>query len=151
MPHPCIYVRVPFSDVDSSNRIHFTAMLRYMENAEHELVRALGFPRSTSFPDMSFPRVHVSCDYRRAVGYDDDLVVEARVEHVGRSSWSVFFAAYFTEEAKEQANPQYVAIGKTTIVGVDRETQRARPLPDELRQALINQQEALPEHIASIH
>ena len=31
MPRHSIQVRVPFVDVDSSHRIHFTAMMRYME------------------------------------------------------------------------------------------------------------------------
>ncbi len=59
MPHTHIQIRVPFADVDKSGRIHFTAMLRYMDIAEHELVRTLGFPRATTFPDTEFPRVHV--------------------------------------------------------------------------------------------
>jgi acyl-CoA thioester hydrolase len=138
MPQVSIQVRVPFSDVDSSQRIHFTAMLRYMEIAEHELVRSLGFPRATTLKDVGFPRVHVECDYLRAISFDDELTIEARVEHVGRSSWTVTFLAYFTEELKNQGQKESepAARGKMTVVAIDSEAGRARPLPEELRDAL---------------
>ncbi|MBO0783406.1 MAG: acyl-CoA thioesterase [Ktedonobacteraceae bacterium] len=136
MPQVRIQVRVPFVDVDSSGRIHFTAMLRYMEIAEHELVRSLGFPRTTTFLDIGFPRVHVSCDYHRAIGYDDELTVEATVERVGRSSWTVAFTAYFTQELNAQEPAESTATGRMTIVAIDKTTERARPIPEELRAAL---------------
>jgi acyl-CoA thioester hydrolase len=140
MPQVSIQVRVPFSDVDSSQRIHFTAMLRYMEIAEHELVRAIGFPYAIKQKDVVFPRVHVECDYLRAISYDDELTVVARVEHVGRSSWTVAFQAYFTEEIKktEQEGGEPAARGKMTMVALDPEAGRARSLPDELRAGLSN-------------
>jgi YbgC/YbaW family acyl-CoA thioester hydrolase len=140
MPQVSIQIRVPFSDVDSSQRIHFTAMLRYMEIAEHELVRSIGFPRATTLKDVAFPRVHVECDYLRAISYDDELTLKAHVEQVGRCSWTVAFLAYFTEEIKQsqQQGAEPAARGKMTMVAMDPEAGRARPLPDELRAALTS-------------
>lgn len=134
-----IQIRVPFADVDKSGRIHFTAMLRYMDIAEHELMRALGFPRATSFPNLEFPRVHVSCDYHRAICYDDVLTLEAQITHVGRSSWSVTFTAYYTRELEDlgPTASKSVAAGQLTIVAIDKQTERATPLPDELRRILV--------------
>lgn len=142
MPRTSIQIRVPFADVDSSGRIHFTAMLRYMENAEHELVRTIGFPRSTTLLDTAFPRAHVSCDFRGAVRYDDWLTVEARVEHVGHSSWTVAFTARSLPEAGNETQEGAIrAEGRMTIVAMDQQTERARPLPDELRAALTATEE----------
>jgi acyl-CoA thioester hydrolase len=141
MPSNSIQIRVPFADVDKSGRIHFTAMLRYMDIAEHELMRALGFPRATAFPDLEFPRVHVSCDYHRAICYDDVLTLEAHITHVGRSSWSAAFTTYYTRELEDlgPAASKSVATGQLTIVAIDKQTERATPLPDELRTALVTQ------------
>jgi acyl-CoA thioester hydrolase len=140
MSHVSIQVRVPFSDVDSSGRIHFTAMLRYMENAEHELVRSLGFPRATTLADIVFPRVHVECDYLQAVSYDAKLTIEAHVERVGRSSWTVAFTARLIapdgKEAQASSEGEIAARGRMTMVAMDLATQRARALPDDLRAAL---------------
>ena len=138
MPHVSIQVRVPFPDVDSSGRIHFAAMLRYMELAEHELMRSLGFPYVRQFAYFAFPRVHIACDFRAAVRYDDQLTITARVAQVGQSSWHVAFTAHALREIEAGAleTGELVAEGQMTIVTVDKQTERARPLPDELRAAL---------------
>jgi acyl-CoA thioester hydrolase len=139
MSQTSIAIRVAFHDVDSSRRIHFTAILRYMEIAEHELRRSIGFPQATSFPDVVFPRVHVECDFRGAIGYDDQLAIEAKVERVGRSSWTVAFTARLTRAAGgewKQPSP-VVAEGRMTMVAMDVATEQAIPLPDELRSALV--------------
>lgn len=141
MPHVSIQVRVPFPDVDSSERIHFTAMLRYMELAEHELMRSLGFPYARQRPDIAWPRVHVSCDFSGAVRYDDRLTIEARVAQIGRSSWTVAFTAHALLETPSGAleTGNLVAEGKMTIVAMDARTKRARPLPDDMRAALARE------------
>jgi len=141
MARMSIRIRVPFHDVDSTGRIHFTAMFRYMEVAEHELRRSIGFPQATSFPDIAFPRVHVACDFRGVVSYDDEVTIEARVERVGRSSWTVAFSARVTEEAgnrEQKEMAQIVAEGQMTMVAMDPKTERTIALPDELRAALAS-------------
>jgi acyl-CoA thioester hydrolase len=140
LPEHSIYIRVPFPDVDSTQRIHFTAMLRYMEIAEHELRRSLGFPQAASFPGIAFPRVHISCDYRGAVGYDDELQIEARLARVGRSSYSIDFTARLVSNAQkgELAERPIVAEGTMTMVAIDEKTDKAIPLPEELRAAFTD-------------
>lgn len=140
MPQIMVPIRVPFPDVDSSGRIHFTAMMRYMEIADHELLRSIGFPYAATFHVLALPRVHVSCDYRDAVYYDDQLSVEARVERVGRSSWTEVFLIRLTGRGEEQYNEgQIVAEGRMTIVAMNPQTQKSIPLPDDLRAALTRE------------
>lgn len=137
MPQTSIHLRVAFADTDASGRIHFTAMLRYMDVAEHTLMRELGFPHARTFSDIEFPRVHVSCDFQRAIGYDDELTLNAVVTQVGRRSWSVSFTSYFTHELEEQGTVAKSATsGKLTMVAVDTKTGRSVSIPDELRAAL---------------
>lgn len=137
MPSATVHVRVAFVDVDSSMRIHFTAMFRYMEIAEHELMRSLGLPYSTSLVNHAFPRVHLECDFQGAIRYDDEIDVVARVERVGTSSWTVAFAAYAAGAALSDAPP--LATGRMTIVSMNPTTERAAPLPEELRRALTSE------------
>lgn len=138
MPAATIHVRVPFVDVDSSMRIHFTAMFRYMEVAEHELMRSLGLQYATSLKSYAFPRVHLECDFQGAIRYDDEIDVTARIERVGTSSWTVAFAAYPPGLAYTSDAPT-LATGRMTIVSMDPATERANPLPDELRRALTGE------------
>ena len=135
MPRASIQIRVPFPDVDSSGRIHFTAMLRYMEVAEHELMRSIGFPYKDTLRYIALPRVHVSCDYRAAVYYDDILTIEARVEQVSQRSWTLAFTIFRQDEKGAEAQ-EIAAEGKMTIVAMDPQTERARLLPDDMRAAL---------------
>ncbi len=130
MPSETSRVRVPFVDVDSSQRIHFTAMFRYFEGAEHALMRSRGLPYATSLRDYLLPRVHLSCDFRAAVVYDDLLDIEATVDHIGTTSWTVRFAAHKVPDGT------LVAEGRMTIVALDPRTERPTPLPAELRAAL---------------
>jgi YbgC/YbaW family acyl-CoA thioester hydrolase len=130
MPQATTRVRVAFVDVDSSQRIHFTAMFRYFEVAEHELMRALAVPYATALRDVKFPRVHLDCDFRGAVVFDDLLDIEARVERVGTTSWTDRFTA------RQVPAGTLVAEGHMTIVALDFATERPTPLPDSLRAAL---------------
>lgn len=143
MPRAVARVRVSFADVDSSQRIHFTAMFRYFEVAEHELMRSIGQPYATMLYESAFPRAHLECDFRAAVLYDDQLDVEARTDRIGTSSWSVAFTARFADVpgARRDATPgQVVAEGKMTIVAMDPTTERSHPIPEKLRAALAGEE-----------
>ncbi len=129
-------VRVPFVDVDSSDRIHYTGWFRYMEVAEHTLMRSIGFPYATALRDVAFPRVHLECDFRGAIRYDDELDVTARVERVGASSWTVAFVGRNVTLAATRGEAPIVAEGRMTIVAMNPATERSQPLPEELRHAL---------------
>ena len=126
MPKFTHRVRVAFPDTDASGRIHFTAMLRYFESAEIEFLRALGY-RYRDAPDVGFPRVRVECEYRTAVGFDDELDIAVSVKRVGTSSYTLEFAAL-----KEGA---VVANGSIVVVCVGRPG-RAQALPEALKEAL---------------
>ena len=121
--------RIRFVDTDASRRIHFSAMLRYFEAAEQEFLRSIGH----HFADihatgMGFPRVHVECTYTSAVGYDDLMNIEVRLERVGNSSYTLAYAASVSDRP--------VAHGSITVVCIDLSTQRSRPLPDEMAKRL---------------
>jgi acyl-CoA thioester hydrolase len=138
-PRAVVRIRVPFVDVDPSNRIHFTAMFRYFEVAEHALMRSLGIAYSSGVFDVAFPRVHLECDFHAAIAFDDLLDVEARVEHVGARSWTIAFEARLVAPDMAETSEttgKLAAIGHMVIVAMDPATQRATHLPIELRRTL---------------
>lgn len=134
-PRETTRIRVAFVDVDSSQRIHFTAMFRWFEVAEHALMRKLEIPYATALKDYKFPRVHLDCDFRGAVYFDDLIDVEARIARVGTTSWTVAFTA------RKPPEDAVVAEGHMTIVALDVETERPVPLPSLLRSALTGEGE----------
>ena len=154
-PQATTRIRVPFVDIDSSQRIHYTALFRYYEIAEHTLMRAIGMPYATMLGDVAYPRVSLTCDIKRAIVFDDQLDVAAEVDRVGSSSWTIAFTVRAAAERDEAANGYgvaaltaspastpspderpIIATGRMTIVAMDPATERAMPLPPKLRQAL---------------
>lgn len=92
-------------------------------------MRSLG----VSYPVMQnahigFPRVHVECDYTSALVYDDLMDIAVSVDRVGGASFTLAFEV--------SVDGRNAARGKLTIACIDREKQRAIPLPEKLREAL---------------
>ncbi len=118
--------RIRFIDTDASGRIHYTAMFRYFESAEIEFMRELGISYISQV--LGLPRVHVECDFKTAILYDDSLDIEVRLTKLGRSSLRLEFLAWKSGAA--------AAHGAVVIACMDRETQQAIPIPEEMRRKL---------------
>ncbi len=121
--------RVQYMDTDRSGGIHFASIFRHVEAAEHEFLRSIGFPYSVLESSGScYPRVHVECDYISPLRYDDELVIEAGVGEIGRSSFTVLFEVKTTERLAAKA--------RITVVRIDAVTRKPLALHDDFRRAL---------------
>jgi len=118
-----IETRVAWVDTDAGGRIHSTAVLRWAEAAETELMRRLG--RRDQQGD--FPRRKVEAEYLKVLGFDDEIEVRLRVANVGRTS--VTYAWTIAKGGDAHVK------GRHTVVHVDDEG-RPAPLDDALRAAL---------------
>jgi len=118
--------RILFIDTDASGRIHYTSLFRYFEAAEIEFFRSIGVLHT--HPQVPFPRVHVECDYRGAILYDDLLVFELSVGRLGNTSMQL--------KIRVLKNEVEVASGNVVIVGMERGTERATAIPDHVREKL---------------
>jgi YbgC/YbaW family acyl-CoA thioester hydrolase len=118
-------VRVEFVDTDAGGRIHHTAALRWAERAEHQLLRAAGWPELTSFP-----RRHLEVEVRAPLRFGDQARVEIRVTAIGRTSITYGWRVLRDDEVCVQ--------GSTTCVHVD-EHDCPTEVPDALRAALSSQ------------
>ncbi|HEY4088244.1 MAG TPA: thioesterase family protein [Bryobacteraceae bacterium] len=119
-------VRILFIDTDASGRIHYTAMLRYFEAAEIELFRAAGAQEDRE--KVGFPRVHVECDYKSAIYFDDELIIELSIGNIGRSSIELLYRAM---------KKGVVAVsGKIVIAAMDPKTDQSVEIPPGLREKL---------------
>ena len=126
--------RVEFRDTDAAGLVHFTAFFYWMESAEHALWREIGVDLVAANPDgglTSWPRVSASCDYRRAVRFDDVVSVEVRVAKIGRSS--VTFDFLFEHETATVATGRLVAVRCRLRPGG---TPEPLPIPAEVAEKL---------------
>src|SRR3954463_2089168 len=95
MPTPFTTTRfVEFSDTDMAGIVHFSAFFRYMESAEHRLLRSLGFSVFSKIDGevITFPRVSASCDYRSPARCEEVLEIDVTVDRVGTKSVTYGFA-----------------------------------------------------------
>lgn len=102
--------RVEFRDTDAAGIMHFSAFFVYMEQAEHETLRRLGFSVVEHDDDgvVSWPRVSAKCDYKRPAHFEDVLDIAVSVARLGTKS--VTYEFRFTHDADE------IALGIITVV-----------------------------------
>jgi YbgC/YbaW family acyl-CoA thioester hydrolase len=80
--------RVAFVETDASGRVHFSNVLRYVEEAEHALLSQLGV--AVWDGQGGWPRAQVRCDYLRPLAFNEVLAIELWPETLGRTAinWS---------------------------------------------------------------
>lgn len=104
--------RVEFSETDMAGIVHFSNFCRYMEHAEHAFFRSLG--RSIVDRDLGvgWPRVHLSCDFKKPLRFEDEVEIHLLVS--AKSSKSISYQFRFRVDGVEAAR------GAITVVCVRR-------------------------------
>jgi YbgC/YbaW family acyl-CoA thioester hydrolase len=118
---------VPFGDTDASGWMHFPNVFRYVEAAEHQFLRNLGimvFDRTQG----GWPRVKVSCDFKRPLQCGDAIEVHLALTRVGASAVTWNFEVL-------NAVGEIASYGSMTNVRVDHQG-RPQLLSDHERQQL---------------
>jgi len=102
--------RVEWIDTDAAGIAHFTAFLRYMEQAEHEFLRDRGLSvlMTDDAGPLSWPRVSVRCDYHQSVIFEDELDIEVHIDRLGTKS--ITYGFHFLH------NDDEIAVGTITAV-----------------------------------
>ena len=118
--------QVAFGDTDCSGWIHFPKIFRHVEEGEHAYLQQQGIviiDRELG----GWPRVHVSCDYKRPLRFADEIEVHLGIERIGAASVHWLF-----EVLKDG---DVCAHGKMSTVRVDHQ---GKPLviDDETRRKL---------------
>ena len=88
-----------------------SAFFFWMESAEHELLRSAGlhvFERHPDGSEFSWPRVSVSCDYRSALRFGEEVDITVYVAELGRSS--VTYRFVFEHDGRTAAEGRVVAV-----------------------------------------
>ncbi len=104
---------IAFGDTDASGWMHFPNIFKYVEAAEHAFLRSRGilvFDRAQG----GWPRVKVSCDYKRPFRCGDSFEVLLEISRIGASSLTWNFQVL-------NAAGEIAAFGSMTNVRVDHE------------------------------
>lgn len=121
---------VEFSDTDMAGIAHFSSFFRYMEAAEHALLRSLGLSVHATLREgevVSFPRVNAQCDYHAPARCEDDLDIAVTVKRLGKSS--VTYGFRFTRDDTPIATGQMTSVCCRFLPGKPPEP---TPIPEEI-------------------
>ncbi|MGH2692348.1 MAG: acyl-CoA thioesterase [Actinomycetota bacterium] len=116
--------RIHWFDTDTSTKEHNSAPLRWMEEAEAELLDRLGLVKELY---GHLPRVHVDMDYRIPLRFWDEVDVTVRVSELGRTSITYRFDV--------RKNGEVAVEGRVTAVHID-ETGEPSVFPEGYRKLL---------------
>lgn len=129
----CYRRRIQFRDTDAAGIAHFSTFFLFMEEAEHEFLRARGL--SVLMRDaegaISWPRVAVKCDYASPVKFEDMLEIDVALTRIGDKS--VTYAFTFTCEGRQVARGEITAV--CCRVG-ENVVPKSILIPDEIRTLL---------------
>jgi acyl-CoA thioester hydrolase len=124
--------RVRWADVDLVGIMRYSAVTRFLDTAEQELLRAAGLPYSFIFdaPKVWMPRRHLSIDYLAPARLDDLLHMVIWVSRLGETSLTLSMHL-------RHDDGRVVAMVSLVVVCVSVEGFAKRALPRILRDAMV--------------
>ena len=125
---------VRWVDTDALRVVHYSNYFRYVEAAEEELYRSLGF----TFKDLNekykiaIPRVEAFCQYKAAARFGDTLTVILRLGEKTEKTMRYDF------EIERKADSELFCNGYLRIIGLDLVSWKATALPTDLTAKVVN-------------
>ena len=127
-------IRVCFSDIDNAGIVYYPRFLHYFHLAMEEFFASelrIDYADVLHKRNVSFPTVHVECDFRRRLRYGDRIDMEVSVIHLGQTSITWGYKGYGTGREGE-----LVVEGSNVTVCVRTDSFEKIDVPDWLRQGL---------------
>ncbi len=123
--------RVRFGETDTQGVVYYANYLLYAEVGRVAYLRALGIVYDRDFlgkgTDFTIGEARVR--YRAPLRFDDEYDIKVRVGDIRHSSWAF-------EYAIDRADGTHCAEASTIQVMIDRATNKATRIPDDLRSTL---------------
>lgn len=126
-------IEIRFADVDSMGHVNNAKYFTYMEQARMAYFKKLGLLDFTQLelpPKESVILASIQCDFKSPAHLGESLEVRIRVAKLGNSSFEMEY------EILETNSERLVAIGKSSQVYFDYQTQKSRPLSPEIRKRI---------------
>jgi acyl-CoA thioester hydrolase len=121
--------RVPWHELDAAGHVNNAVYLSYFETARTEVyMRLRGGSR---WQDLDIILARTEIDYRAPAFFHETLEIRVWPGPVGRSSFGLRY------EVREKATDRLVAEGTSVQVCFDYARNEKKPVPDEVRAALV--------------
>jgi acyl-CoA thioester hydrolase len=123
-------IPVHWGDQDSFRHVNNTVYLRWCETARIEYLTRIGLWQARPGEGVGPILASISCDYRLALTYPDQVVVGARVISIGNSSFRM------VHRVVSLGKNALAAESDSTIVVLDYARQKSITVPKAVRQAI---------------
>lgn len=130
-------IDVRFADTDAMGHVNNAKYLTYVEMARagyHETVTGRPLPLGIHGAEEGMILADVRVAFRSPVLYGETLMIETRVDRVGRTSFDMTFR--ITAPDSMYGRARLVASGTCVQVMYDYRAERPIPVPDDLRAAM---------------
>jgi len=134
-------IKVCFADIDNAGIVYYPRFMHYFHLAMEEFFAAeigIDYADVLHKRNLSLPTVHLETDFRRRLRYGDQINMEVRVIHVGKTSITWGYKGYRTNGEEE-----IVAEGQNVTVCVKTDNFEKIEVPGWLRKALTSYTERL--------
>ena len=123
---------VKLHETDAAGTIFFGHLFRMAHDAYEEFLNSerLGIGELLKHGEYARFIVHAEADFKKPISVGDDLEVKLTAENIGDSSYTIRYDF--------QHNGETACSAKTVHVCVDRITNLPIPIPQELKEKLLN-------------
>jgi acyl-CoA thioester hydrolase len=129
-----VNVRVHWADTDAAGIVWFGNFLRFFEEAEDEMFRALGRTRLELIRDFGIlmPRIEAHCRFRSPARAEEVLEVGIAIDDMTERRIAYVF------EARERDTSRLVCEGSYRVACVNADTFKSRDFPPAMRTLVGN-------------
>ena len=132
-----IELPVRWGDVDMFGHVNNAKYFTYVESGRIDYLETLGSVDGTRRDAGSVILASIGADFIAQVRYPAKLVIGTRITKIGRSSMGLLNGVFLGE--------QLVLAARGTLVWFDYTSQKAAPVPDHVRAAIIAREVVAPE------
>jgi YbgC/YbaW family acyl-CoA thioester hydrolase len=129
--------RVEFSDTDMAGIVHFANFFRFIEAAEHEFYRSIGFSVHEHQGELiqSWPRLETRCTYLKPLRFDDLVETHLMIEEIRNKTISYKIVMRKVEDGQSTV----VAKAGLVVICIERDPRgemKSIPIPDDVRKKI---------------
>ena len=122
--------RVQFAETDLAGIVHFSAMFRYMEEAEHALWRSCDLSIAERGSSLGWPRLNAALEFRNPLRFEDEFEIVVRIVALKRRTIEYEFIIRRADVL--------IAVGAMTSICVRKTdgTMKAAEIPSQIAKKL---------------
>ncbi|OQO99621.1 thioesterase [Geobacillus sp. 44C] len=128
-------VNIRFCETDALGHVSNTSYFIYLEEARIRMFEELGY--GSDIKEWRFILASTKCDFINQAFFGQRLKIETNVSKIGNKSFQL------VHRILDEKTRTLIALGESTVVYFNFETQKSEPIPDDLRKQL--EQYTIPE------